>query len=87
MVEKVSLMFDCWQVLTNEVDDSGVDHGVVRGAVSLEVMRRRIGGLEDENRSLRAQADRLMCDTDAVEEREARLVRDVSAQLGQYTFL
>ncbi|XP_077284064.1 trafficking kinesin-binding protein milt isoform X2 [Arctopsyche grandis] len=71
------------QVLTNEVDDSSSENGggTVRGAVSMELLRRRIGGLEDENRSLRAEASRLTLDTDAVEEREARLVRDVAAQL------
>lgn len=48
----------------------------------MELLRRRIGGLEDENKSLRAEAARLAQDTDAVEEREAKLVRDVAAQLG-----
>lgn len=74
------------QVLTNEVDDSSSENGggTVKGAVSMELLRRRIGGLEDENRSLRAEASRLTLDTDAVEEREARLVRDVAAQLGEY---
>lgn len=74
------------QVLTNEVDDSSGENGgtTAKGTVSMELLRRRIGGLEDENKSLRAEASRLAEDTDAVEEREARLVRDVAAQLGNY---
>lgn len=72
------------QVLTNEVDDSGGEDvfSCAKGAVSVELLRRRIGGLEDENRSLRAEATKLVYDTDLVEEREARLVKDVAAQLG-----
>nr|CAD7264909.1 unnamed protein product [Timema shepardi] len=71
------------QVLTNDVDDSGSEAGTPTGlqGINLDLMHRRIGSLEEENKQLRNEASQLSRDTDDCEEAEQRLVRDIASQL------
>ncbi|XP_063225295.1 trafficking kinesin-binding protein milt isoform X3 [Bacillus rossius redtenbacheri] len=71
------------QVLTNDVDDSSSESGTPTAlrCVNLELMQRRIGSLEEENRQLRSEASQLACDTDKCEEAERRLVASIASQL------
>lgn len=48
---------------------------------NLDLLQKKIGQLEDENKSLRSEANQLARDTDAVEEQERRLMADITAQL------
>lgn len=48
---------------------------------NLDLLQKKIGNLEDENKSLRAEANQLVRDTDAVEEQERKLMEDITAQL------
>lgn len=45
-------------------------------------MQKRIGSLEEENRSLRREYSKLAEDTDECEAQEQRLVNDITLQLG-----
>nr|CAD7601860.1 unnamed protein product [Timema genevievae] len=49
--------------------------------INLDLMHRRIGSLEEENKQLRNEASQLSRDTDDCEEAEQRLVRDIASQL------
>nr|CAD7198402.1 unnamed protein product [Timema douglasi] len=71
------------QVLTNDVDDSSSEAGTPTGlqGINLDLMHRRIGSLEEENKQLRNEASQLSRDTDDCEEAEQRLVRDIASQL------
>lgn len=46
-------------------------------------MQKRIGSLEDENRSLRKEYSQLAEDTDECEAQEQRLVNDIALRLGK----
>lgn len=48
---------------------------------NLDLLQKKIGNLEDENKSLRSEASQLVRDTDAVEEQERKLMEDITAQL------
>lgn len=50
-------------------------------SINLDLLQKKIGHLEDENKSLRAEASQLVRDTDAVEEQERKLMEDITAQL------
>nr|CAD7399215.1 unnamed protein product [Timema cristinae] len=67
------------QILTNDVDDSSTPTGLQ--GINLDLMHRRIGSLEEENKQLRNEASQLSRDTDDCEEAEQRLVRDIASQL------
>ncbi|XP_014203502.1 trafficking kinesin-binding protein milt isoform X2 [Copidosoma floridanum] len=72
------------QVLTNDVEESGESEaGTPTGlrCINLEVMQRKISGLEDENKQLRNEFTKLVHETDDCEEQEARLLKDVANQL------
>ena len=45
-------------------------------------MQKKISSLEDENKQLRTEFAKLMHDADNSEEQEAKLVKDIAAQLG-----
>ncbi|XP_044734084.1 trafficking kinesin-binding protein milt isoform X2 [Chrysoperla carnea] len=79
LVKKTELI----QVLTNDMDESSSEGGTPTGlrSINLELMQKRIGNLEEENRSLRTEFQKLASDTDDVEEQEARLVKDIAMQL------
>uniref|UniRef100_A0A8D8XED9 Trafficking kinesin-binding protein milt n=1 Tax=Cacopsylla melanoneura TaxID=428564 RepID=A0A8D8XED9_9HEMI len=74
-------------VLTNDADqseddsDPGNTSGSACGTMQYEVLQRKIGFLERENRSLRDETDSLCAATDQVEAAEQRLVEDLAAQL------
>lgn len=72
------------QILTNDVDESSpeVDTPTDLRGINLDMMHRRIASLEDENKQLRSEFTKLIHDTDDTEEQEARLVKDIAAQLG-----
>lgn len=80
LIKKTELI----QILTNDVDDSGSDADSPTGlrGINLDMMQRRIGVLEDENKQLRTEFTNLVHDADDCEEQEARLVKDIAAQLG-----
>ncbi|XP_012526765.1 trafficking kinesin-binding protein milt isoform X3 [Monomorium pharaonis] len=72
------------QILTNEnVDDSNSDAGTPTGlrGINLEMLQRKVTSLEDENKQLRNEFVKLVHDADSSEEQEARLVKDIAAQL------
>lgn len=48
---------------------------------NLDLLQKKIGNLEDENKSLRSEANQLVRETDAVEEQERKLMEDITAQL------
>lgn len=81
LIKKTELI----QILTNDVDDSSSDSGTPTGlrGINLDMMQRRISVLEDENKQLRTEFTNLVHDTDSCEEQEARLVKDIAAQLGE----
>lgn len=75
---------DLIQILTNDVDESSSEAGSptsFRG-INLDMLQRKIGSLEEENKQLRSEFAKLVHDTDNSEEQEARLVKDIAAQLG-----
>ncbi|XP_012057578.1 PREDICTED: trafficking kinesin-binding protein milt [Atta cephalotes] len=71
------------QVLTNDVDESSSEAGTPTGlrGINLEMLQRKVSCLEDENKQLRSEFAKLVCDADNSEEQEARLVKDIAAQL------
>ncbi|XP_046424677.1 trafficking kinesin-binding protein milt isoform X2 [Neodiprion lecontei] len=79
LIKKTELV----QILTNDVDDSGSESGTPTGlkGINLDMMQRRISVLEDENKQLRTEFTNLVHDADDCEEKEARLVKDIAAQL------
>ncbi|XP_023288267.1 trafficking kinesin-binding protein milt isoform X2 [Orussus abietinus] len=79
LIKKTELI----QVLTNDVDESGSEGGTPTGmrGINLDMMQRRISSLEDENKQLRTEFSKLVHDADDCEEQEARLVKDIAAQL------
>lgn len=74
------------QVLTNDVDESGgSEAGTPIGfkGINLDVMQKKIGILEDENKQLRNEFSKLVHEADDCEEQEAQLVKDIANQLGK----
>lgn len=72
------------QILTNDVDESSSEAGTPTGlrGINLDILQRKINTLEDENKQLRNEFAKLAHDADDSEEQEARLVKDITAQLG-----
>lgn len=72
------------QILTNDVDESSSEAGTPTGfrGINLDMLQRKINTLEDENKQLRNEFAKLAHDADDSEEQEARLVKDITAQLG-----
>lgn len=54
--------------------------------INLELLQRKIHGLEIENKSLRAEATQLVKETDAVEEAERKLMEDITQQLNSANY-
>ena len=77
------------QVLTNDVDESSSEAGTPTGlrGINLEMLQRKVSCLEDENKQLRSEFAKLVCDADNSEEQEARLVKDIAAQLGILSYI
>lgn len=75
------------QILTNDVDESSSEAGTPTGlrGINLEMLQRKVGSLEDENKQLRNEFAKLVHDTDNSEAQEARLVENIAAQLGAYS--
>ncbi|XP_076482083.1 trafficking kinesin-binding protein milt isoform X2 [Bombus vancouverensis nearcticus] len=71
------------QILTNDVEESGSEAGSPTGlrSINLDMMQKKISCLEDENKQLRTEFAKLMHDADNSEEQEAKLVKDIAAQL------
>lgn len=63
-----------------QTDDDEDDNGKYFG-VSVSYLQTRLKNLEDENRSLRGEANRLAMQTDEVEAKEAQLMSDFASQL------
>lgn len=76
------------QILTNDVDDSGSEAGTPSGLryINLDLMQRRIGSLEEENKLLRCEASQIAKDTMDCEEAEQRLVQDIAIQLANANY-
>ena len=78
------------QVLTNDVEESGdSEAGTPIGyrGFNLDVMQRKIGTLEEENKQLRSEFSKLCNEADDCEEQEARLVKDIANQLGKFAVI
>lgn len=60
--------------------DNGTEDEKYYG-VSVSYLQTRLRNLEDENRSLRGEANRLAIQTDEVEAKEAQLMSDFASQL------
>ncbi|XP_025404778.1 trafficking kinesin-binding protein milt isoform X2 [Sipha flava] len=78
---------DLIKILSNDADDTGyeanddeVENEKYYG-VSVSYLQSRLRNLEDENRSLRGEANRLAMQTDEVEAKEAQLMSDFASQL------
>lgn len=76
------------QILTNDVDESSSEGGTPTGlrGINLDMMQRKISTLEDENKQLRNEFSKLINETNDTEEQEARLVKDIAAQLGSFEY-
>lgn len=72
------------QILTNDVDESSSEAGTPTGlrGINLDMLQRKVTSLEEENKQLRNEFAKLVYDADSSEEQEARLVKDIAAQLG-----
>nr|XP_033323958.1 trafficking kinesin-binding protein milt isoform X1 [Megalopta genalis]XP_033323959.1 trafficking kinesin-binding protein milt isoform X1 [Megalopta genalis]XP_033323960.1 trafficking kinesin-binding protein milt isoform X1 [Megalopta genalis]XP_033323961.1 trafficking kinesin-binding protein milt isoform X1 [Megalopta genalis]XP_033323962.1 trafficking kinesin-binding protein milt isoform X1 [Megalopta genalis] len=71
------------QILTNDTEETNSEAGTPTGlrSINLEMMQKKINSLEDENKHLRTEFAKLVHDTDNSEEQEAKLVKDIAAQL------
>ncbi|KAL0107525.1 hypothetical protein PUN28_014681 [Cardiocondyla obscurior] len=71
------------QILTNDVDESSSEAGTPTGlrGINLDILQRKVTCLEDENKQLKNEFAKLAHDADNSEEQEARLVKDIAAQL------
>ncbi|CAK9807371.1 Trafficking kinesin-binding protein milt [Anthophora plagiata] len=71
------------QILTNDTEESSSEAGTPTGvcSISLDMMQKKISSLEDENKQLRCEFVKMMHDADTSEEQEAKLVKDIAAQL------
>ncbi|EZA48836.1 trafficking kinesin-binding protein milt isoform X2 [Ooceraea biroi] len=80
---EVSKKTELIQILTNDVDESSSEAGTPTGfrGINFEMLQRKVGSLEDENKQLRNEFAKLVHDADHSEEQEARLVKDIAAQL------
>lgn len=72
------------QILTNDVDESSSEAGTPTGlrGINLDMLQRKINNLEEDNKQLRNEFAKLAHDADDSEEQEARLMKDITAQLG-----
>jgi trafficking kinesin-binding protein 1 len=68
------------QILTNDMDESIFENGS-SGRINLELMQKRMAGLEEENKALKCEYNRLARDTETVEEKEQMLLKDLTGQL------
>lgn len=59
---------------------------ILSKSFNLDLLQKKIGNLEEENKSLRAEATQLVRDTDAVEEQERRLMADITNQLNSANY-
>lgn len=78
---------DLIKILSNDADETGyeanddeVENEKYYG-VSVGYLQTRLKNLEDENRTLRGEANRLAMETDEVEAKEAQLMSDFASQL------
>ncbi|XP_043253897.1 trafficking kinesin-binding protein milt isoform X1 [Colletes gigas] len=71
------------QILTNDAEESTSEASTPTGlrSISLDMMQKKISVLEDENKHLRVEFAKLIHDADYSEEQEAKLVKDIAAQL------
>lgn len=67
-------------VIVCSLDDDAVENEKYYG-VNVGYLQSRLKNLEDENRSLRGEANRLAMETDEVEAKEAQLMSDFASQL------
>lgn len=76
------------QILTNDVDESSSEAGTPTGlrGINLDILQRKINSLEEQNSQLNTELEKLTHEADDSEEQEARLVKDIAAQLGMYIF-
>lgn len=76
------------QILTNDVDESSSEAGTPTGlrGINLDLLQRKINSLEEQNNQLHGELDKLIHDADDSEQQEARLVKDIAAQLGMPFF-
>ncbi|XP_060528110.1 trafficking kinesin-binding protein milt isoform X2 [Cylas formicarius] len=68
------------QILTNDMDES-IFESSSSGKINLDLMQKRIASLEDENKSLKHEFNRLASCTDDLEAQEQRLLQDLTGQL------
>lgn len=73
------------QILTNDVDEEPPPESETLSGlkgINLDIMQRKIGTLEDENKQLKTEFAKLAHEADVCEQQEANLVKDIAAQLG-----
>lgn len=75
-------------MLTNDTDESGSEAGTPTAlkCINIEFMQRRIKILEDENKTLQKEFAQLVKDAEKAEEKEQKLVKDMSLQLSERHF-
>ncbi|KAL3268036.1 hypothetical protein HHI36_007169 [Cryptolaemus montrouzieri] len=69
------------QILTNDMDESCLETASNGGRINLDLLNKKISSLEDENKQLKVEFNRLAQDTDDVEAQERRLLSDLTGQL------
>lgn len=84
LTHELSKKTELIQILTNDAEETSSEASTPTGirGINLDMMQKKISSLEDENKQLRTEFARLMQDADHSEEQEAKLVKDIAAQLG-----
>ncbi|XP_029052654.2 trafficking kinesin-binding protein milt isoform X2 [Osmia bicornis bicornis] len=83
LTHELSKKTELIQILTNDAEETSSEASTPTGirGINLDMMQKKISSLEDENKQLRTEFARLMQDADHSEEQEAKLVKDIAAQL------
>ncbi|KAK9751633.1 HAP1 N-terminal conserved region [Popillia japonica] len=78
LIKKTELI----QILTNDMDEAFLENGgALGGRINLDLLQRRITSLEDENKSLKSEFQRISEDMTDGEAQEQRLLLDITGQL------
>ncbi|KAK2723937.1 hypothetical protein QYM36_002322 [Artemia franciscana] len=81
----LTLKTELLQLYTHDIEDSGSDGGTPLGlrSLTLDLLQRKISGLEADNKKLRVEASQLANETDDTEEKEQQLLQDIFNQLSE----
>lgn len=79
---------DLINILTNDVDECSTNEDGVTPVrqITLEMLQRKIGSLEEQNKSLKTEYDELLEQADDVEAREKSLLSEMLGELCKCIF-